>query len=90
MLISIIDYEVYNLRYRKQLYLNIYYNIKIEILYPAIINENNEFKFNQSSEYYNDICYTYTTENSITLTDRKNEYNENNISLCEVNCEYEK
>ena len=45
----------------------------------------------QSSEYYNDICYIYMTENGIdiTLTDRKNEYNENNMSLCEVNCEYD-
>ena len=54
----------------------------MEILYPAIIDENNEFKYNPSSEYYNDICYTYTTENDtdITLTDRKNEYKENNMS----------
>ena len=82
----IIEYEVYDLKNRKQLDLNICNNIKINILYPAIIDENNEFKYNPSSEYYNDICYIYTTENGtdITLTDRKNEYNENNMSIVKL------
>ena len=48
-------------------------------------------KYNSSDEYYNDICYTYTTENGtdIFLTDRKNEFIINNMSICETKCEYE-
>ena len=40
--------------------------------------------------YYNDVCYTYTTNNKtdIILKDRRNEYINNNMSLCEKNCEY--
>ena len=50
-------------------------NIKIEILLPCIIEDNNTFKYNISSEYYNDICYSYTTEvgTDIILSDRRNE-----------------
>ena len=90
VLIPIVEYEVYDFKNRKQLDLNICNNKNIEILYPAIIDENNEFKHNLSSEYYNDICYIYTTENEtdITLADRKKEFNDNNMSLCEANCEY--
>ena len=45
---------------------------------------------NQSSEYYNDICYIYTKEkgNDITLKDRKNEFITKNLSLCEKYCEF--
>ena len=91
LLIPIVEYEVYDFKNKKQLDLNICNNIKIEILYPAIIDEDNEFKHNLSSEYYNDICYIYNTENDtdITLADRKREFNDNNMSLCEVNCEYD-
>ena len=61
-----------------------------DILLPEIINEKEEFKHNSSSEYYNDICYTYTTENGtdISLKDRKNEFINNNLSLCVINCDY--
>ena len=57
---------------------------------PVILNEEELFKFNTSSEYYKDLCFTYTTEEGtdITLDDRKNEYIDKNMSLCESNCEY--
>ena len=36
------------------------------------------------------MLYLYTENGTdITLTDRKNEYNENNMALCEVNCKYD-
>ena len=42
---------------------------------PIIISENID-KFNINSGYYNDICYTATSDSGtdITLTDRKEEY----------------
>ena len=45
-------------------------------------------KYEPSSEYYNDICYSYTSEyiTDITIKDRRNEYINKNMSLCENNC----
>ena len=46
--------------------------------------------YNKNSGYYNDICYTYTSEDGtdISLEDRKRLYTENNQSLCEEDCEF--
>ena len=89
-LIPIIDYEVYDYEKKRKLNLSICKNTKIKIEIPVSINENNLFKYNSSSNYYNDICNTYTTEKGtdIVLNDRKNEFINNNMSLCEANCEY--
>jgi len=89
-LIPIIEYEVYNSETRKILDLNVCKNIKINISNFPNINENNLFKYNQSSEYYNDICFPYTTKykTDIILKDRRNEFLDNNLSLCEKDCEY--
>ena len=89
-LIPIIEYEVYNPSTKQQLDLDACENIQISIYLPVIINESVIYKYNQSSDYYNDICYTYSNENGadITLADRKNEFNEKNLSLCESNCEF--
>ena len=56
---------------------------------PVSIDENNIFLYNISSEYYNDLCFPYTTENKtdIIIDDRRKEYIKNNLSLCERNCE---
>ena len=57
---------------------------------PVTIDEENLFRYNSSNEYYNDLCYPYTTDKGtdIILSDRKNEFEKNNYSLCEKNCEY--
>ena len=46
-------------------------------------------KYNSSSDYYNNICYKTTSESGtdISLNDRRNEFVNNNLSLCEENCE---
>ena len=69
---------------KNKLNLDLCKNTKIELLLPCIIDENNEFKYNIKSDYYNDICYSYKTENGtdIILSDRRKEYIENNMSLC--------
>ena len=86
-----VEYEVYNSITKKHLNLTICNDIKINIFLPALINKEEEYKYNPSSDYYNDICYTFTTENGtdIILDDRKNEYIINNMSLCESNCRYD-
>ena len=90
--IPIIKYEIYHPDTKERLNLDHCKNTKINITIPVSIDENNLFKYNSSDDYYNDNCYLYTTENGtdITLYDRKNEYNNKNLSLCEDNCEYTK
>ena len=65
-------------------------NTKIIINVPVSIDEKDLDKYNPSSKYYNDKCYPYSTENGIDMTiyDRKNEYNEKNMSLCQTGCEF--
>ena len=91
LLVPIIEYEVYRFKTKNKLDLSVCNNIKIDILVPVSIEEKDNYKYNLSSEYYNDICYTYTTENGtdMTIKDRKNEFNNNNMSLCESKCEYD-
>ena len=86
----IVEYEIYDFENKRKLNLSICQNIPIEIDIPASIDEDNIFKYNLSSEYYNDRCYPYTTEQGtdIILSDRKNEYYQNNMTLCEENCDY--
>ena len=57
---------------------------------PVNIDEDDLDKYNTSSDYYNDDCSVYTTEDNtdIIILDRKKEFNENNMSLCENNCNY--
>ena len=90
LLIPTVEYEVYNLKTKEKLNLTICKDIKINILLPTNIEEKDEFKHNSSSEYYNNICYKFTTEKGtdITLNDRKSEFINNNMSLCENNCDY--
>jgi len=91
LLIPIIGYEVYDSKINIKLDLKVCDGVKIKLIIPVKKIEKEEFKHNKSNEYYNDICHTFTTEfgTDITITDRKNEFNNNNLSLCEVNCDYE-
>ena len=92
MKIPKIEYEVYYPLYNKnnltKLNLNSCKDTKIEISVAVKINDNID-KYNPKSEYYNDICSKATSESGtdISLKDRKNEYVNNNLSLCEENCE---
>ena len=89
LLIPIIEYEIYNSKTKEQIELKTCKNIKINLNIPVIIDENNIFQYNSSYEYYNDICYSYTKNNAdIILKDRRDEYINNNLSLCEKDCEY--
>jgi len=88
--IPIVEYEVYNPVNKKVLDLNICNSI--EVVYPINdpLDEEILFKYNPKSEYYNDKCYPYTTiyNTDIILNDRKEEYNKENMGLCENNCEF--
>ena len=88
--IPVIGYEVYHPIDKFQLDLSHCKDIMIKLNIPVSINEDNIFKHDPNSEYYNDECNRYTTDNGtdILLNDRQNEYIENNLSLCENNCTF--
>ena len=64
---------------------------KISLFIPMELSENID-KLNSSSGYYNDICYTATSESGtdISLKDRKKEYIEGNKVVCQEDCEFSK
>ena len=90
LLIPIIGYEVYHPIDKSKLDLSCCEQSSINYNIPVSIDEDNLFKYNPNSEYYNDECSTYTTENDtdILLNDRKEEFSKNNMSLCENICQY--
>ena len=88
ILIPIIGYEIYHPISKIKLNLTDCKEVKLNI--PVAINEKNLFKHDPKSYLYTDDCSSYTTENGtdIILNDRKQEFKDNNLSLCENNCEY--
>ena len=66
-------------------------NVKVEISVHVILTENID-KLNTSSDYFNDICYTSTSDSGtdILLKDRKNEYINNNKAVCQDGCDFSK
>ena len=90
MKIPKIEYEVYTKYNRTNLLkLNLSYcdTTKIDISIPIQLTGNLD-KYNSSSKYYNDICYTSTSDSGtdITLEDRKKEFINNNKTVCQENC----
>ena len=88
-----VEYEIYYQNSSKKfekLNLSICKNIKIDITIPIEISMNDLDKHNQSSDLYNDICYTFASENNIdiSLKDRRNEFVNNNMLVCEEDCEF--
>ena len=64
-------------------------NSKISILIPIELTESLDI-LNSSSDYYNDICYTTTSQDGtdITLNDRKKDFIDNNKTVCQDDCEF--
>ena len=89
-LIPIIGYEIYHPITKSKLDLKYCRDILIKLNIPVDIDENNLFKYDPYNDYYTDNCFPYTTDNGtdIILNDRKQEFTENNLSLCENNCTY--
>ena len=91
ILIPLIQYEIFNPNSKEKLDLNYCINesINIYLNIPISINETDLMKYNPNSDYYKDICYTYTTEfgTDINLYDRLKEFNDH-YSICPENCIY--
>ena len=85
-----VEYDVYsklNGSNLIKLNLTVCQNSKIRISIPIEIVENID-KLNSSSGYYNDICYTTTSEDGtdITLKDRKSDFVNKNMAVCQEDC----
>ena len=87
--IPIIEYEIYHPINKSKLDLS-YCNNTLTINISVSIDENKLYKYDPNSDYYQDECSSYTTDNGydITLEDRKKEYIEQNLALCEYGCSY--
>jgi surface protein len=87
-LIPMVEYEIYDSENKTLLNLDVCQDINI--LYPCNIDINEEYMHNSLSDFYNDICFPYTTRKGtdIILSDRRDLFISNNMSLCEKNCIY--
>ena len=89
-LIPIIGYELYHPFNKSKLNLKYCNNTKIKFNIPVSIDDNKLFKYNLNSDYYNDDCFAYSTEKGtdIILKDRKQEFTDKKLYLCENDCNY--
>ena len=96
-----VEYEVINPKNGDILNISICKNIKINLYVPVTFNKNtydliNHLKeqgydiFNPNDSFYNDICAPYNSINNtdIIIIDRKNDFYDPNLTLCEATCEY--
>ena len=87
-----VEYEIYypfNDNNLTKLNLSLCKDTKIDITIPVSITDDIN-KYNPNSSYYNDICTSAKSDKGtdITLKDRKNEFINENMSLCEEDCEF--
>ena len=71
------------------LYIPVELDEKLIELYEDLQNSGYDL-FNIEDPFYNDICSPYKSENGtdVLLSDRKNDYYNNNYTTCQSNCEY--
>ena len=81
-------YPIYNNKNLVKLNLSICSDINLNRTISANIKGYID-RYNKNSPYYNDICYLSDSENEvdITLTDRKEDFINNNLDICEDKCE---
>ena len=94
MKITKIEYDIYSkLNGTNLIQLNKSFcdNVKAELSVHVVLTEDIN-KLNTSSDYYNDICYTATSDSGtdILLKDRKDEYIKGNKAVCQDGCDFTK
>ena len=96
-----VEYEILNPKNGDKLNLSLCENIKINIYAPVDIDSDtfdliSQMKeqgydiFNPNDSFYNDICTPYSSINGtdVNINDRKKDFYNSNITLCEETCEY--
>ena len=101
--IPLVEYEVYNYNKSEKLNLDYCNDVKINVYVPLQLDNQTIFLYNDlnssgynlfdsNDSFYTDICSLYTTINGtdITLSDRKKEYYNESLSLCQgEGCSYD-
>ena len=85
----ILQYKIYNSNTNTKLDLNKCKDMKVNILIPVDINEKELFKYDPHNSYYNDLCNSRTLKKGIDIIikDKRTEFINGNLVLCEENCE---
>ena len=88
--IPIIEYVLFGVYGTKKLNLLSCNNIKFNYYIPKEINNYEDYKYDPNNNYYKDKCLTSSLDNMVDLTvkDRIEIFNDNNMSLCESICTY--
>ena len=89
--IPIIEYVLFTQDGRINIELDNCKDIPINYLIPVNISGDQLYLYDPNNEFYNDLCHPHTSDSGtdMTLYERKNEYNIQNMSLCESGCDYE-
>ena len=101
--IPLVEYEVYNFNKSEKLNLEYCNDVKINVYVPIQLDNKTFFLYNNlnssgynlldpNDSFYTDICSLYTTINGtdIPLSDRKKEYYNESLSLCQGDgCTYD-
>ena len=82
--IPIIEYNLFGYNGKRKLSLHTCNDLKIKYYIPKIINDYEDYKYNPANNYYYDRCLSSV----LTIQDRKDFFNQNNMSLCESLCTY--
>ena len=90
-LISEVEYLPFHPKNKSVLNLDLCKDAKI-LLYNNLrspIDVDNFYKYNTSSDYYNDLCFTNNSEDGVdmTVSERRKSYANNDINICEIGCE---
>ena len=90
MKIPIVEYELYhsvNGEKLQKINISECQNVNIDISIPIKL-EHELYKYNASDEYYNNNCLGTTSDSGtdICLKDRRNDFIEQNLTLCEEDC----
>ena len=85
--IPIIEYTIFDQEGIEELNINYCKNEKVNYFIYKDFNFQ-DYIYNPINKYYNDRCDIFTAENGrdILLYDRRDEFNKNNISICESLC----
>ena len=93
--VSNIQYEIYSMPKTapisniSKLDLDVCKEMKVDVEVEVNIPEGDMDLYNSSSGFYNDICYTYKSDRGtdVTLKDRRDDYINNNLAVCDNGCE---
>ena len=87
--IPVIEYTLFSSDGYRQLNLSLCDNLKVKYNIPVNISENDLEQYDPESDFYQDPCSKYNENGvDVTLYDRKNSFNNNNMSLCEKGCSF--